>query len=421
MNTPAESGPTGYHPPPLGKRALAWRIVLAVLLSLFGVAQLFIGLRPDLIGQWVLNLVGGVIAWVAVFFRRRWPLAVAIICGCAAAVSALAAGPGLWALFSLATTRRWRHYLTASIITVTLALAVSLAPTGIEDLVAITDEAGAPVLSTSAILASLALLVVLSVGPYALVAAWGGSVGNRRELLWSLRERARQAEEDRDQRMERARVMERQRIAREMHDGLAHRISQISLHAGALSYSAAQSSPASGTEQSDAVVRSATIVQEASHQALEELREVLGVLRGDSEDDPNRPLPTGRDLEALVTDARTADMVVDVDLDCTVTAGLSATLGRTVHRIVQESLTNAAKHAPGAPVSVEVTGQVGEHVTVRVSNPMPLSPPVSGPAAHGGGYGHVGLQERVELLDGTWSVTDGPGRFVVRARIPWAA
>lgn len=415
MRSSAVSSSTGYHPSPLGRRALAWRILLAAALSVTGVAQLFIDVQHRHPLEVVLNLVGGAVAWIAVFFRRRWPLAVAIITGCVGVVAPLAGGPTLWALFSLATTRRWRHYIIASAIVLPLTLAAAVLPDGISDIVAITDEAGSPVESTSAILVTLALLVLVSVGPYALVAAWGGSVGNRRELLWSLQERAREAEADRDQRMQRARVTERQRIAREMHDGLAHRISQISLHAGALAYSSEQSATAD-----DTVAQSATVIQETSHQALEELREVLGVLRDDSDDDPNRPLPTGRDLETLVAESKASGMKVSIDLDCAVTAALSTTLGRSVHRIVQECLTNAGKHAPGAPVSVTVGGRPGEEVTVRVSNPVPLSPPLSGPAIHGGGYGLVGLQERVELLDGTWSVTAEAGRFVVHARIPWS-
>src|SRR5690606_24426582 len=142
MRPPAESSATGYHPPALGKRALGWRILLAAFLSLTGVVQLVLEANDGAVVATVLNLVGGTVAWVAVFFRRRWPLLIAIVCGCAGVVSGLAGGPALWALFSLATTRRWRHYVVASVVVIPLILAAALLPEGMTELIAITDEAG---------------------------------------------------------------------------------------------------------------------------------------------------------------------------------------------------------------------------------------------------------------------------------------
>lgn len=375
--------------------------------------------------QTVLTVVGGITGWTAIWFRRRHPFLVAIICGGAAAVSALAFGPVMWALFSLATTRRWRQYAVASLLSVLAIVASGFIddPTG--RFLLITDESGAPVTTSSAIAVTVVVLLLVGVGPYVLVAAWGGQVGNRRELLWSLRERAHQAEEERDLRAAQARVHERQRIAREMHDGLAHRISQISLHAGALAYS--------GRTDPDTVTQSATVVQEAAHQALEELRGVLGVLRDDATPTSDRPLPTGADIEQLVAEVGEAGLDVDLDLDCGIVRAMPAGIGRAAYRIVQEGLTNVMKHAAGTPASVIVGGRVGDHVLVRVSNPIRLPAPRPpdpdraeaqlDPAGErpdrGSGYGLVGLQERVELLGGRWRLDRGAGQFVIEARLPW--
>ena len=135
--------------------------------------------------------------------------------------------------------------------------------------------------------------------------AWGMYIGSRRELMWSLRHRAERAEAEQELRAAQSRSNERERIAREMHDVLAHRISQISMHAGALAFR----EDLTADEMRD----SAGVIQAKAHEALTDLRGVLGVLRDESGELTNAPLPTYADLPALVDEARGSGMAVTLD------------------------------------------------------------------------------------------------------------
>ena len=130
--------------------------------------------------------------------------------------------------------------------------------------------------------------------------AWGMYIGSRRELLWTLRHRAERAEAEQELRAAQSRSNERERIAREMHDVLAHRISQISMHAGALAFR----EDLTADEMRD----SAGVIQAKAHEALTDLRGVLGVLRDGPASSPHAPLPTYADLPALVEEARGSGM-----------------------------------------------------------------------------------------------------------------
>nr|BFE88647.1 hypothetical protein GCM10020093_112480 [Planobispora longispora] len=139
------------------------------------------------------------------------------------------------------------------------------------------------------------------------VTIWGMLVRARRQLVVSLRERAERAEAEAELRVEGARRLERERIAREMHDVLAHRLSLLSVHAGALEYR-----PDMPT---DDVAKAAGVIRSGAHQALQDLREVIGVLRlGGEETAPDRPQPTLSDLSALVEESREAGMDVRLDM-----------------------------------------------------------------------------------------------------------
>ncbi len=205
-------------------------------------------------------------------------------------------------------------------------------------------------------------------------------VGSRRELLWTLRDRARRAEDEQATRVAAARTAERTRIAREMHDVLAHRISLVTMHADAMVYRTDL-----GTEE---LRESAAVIQESSHRALVELREVLGVLRDDPGDaEPERPQPGARDVPALVDELLADGMRLDVDLGGTDLGAVPDTAGRTLYRVVQEALTNARKHAPNALVQLSVRAGPATAWTSRCAT---RSPPAAAPAHRSPGWAWSG-------------------------------
>jgi signal transduction histidine kinase len=237
-----------------------------------------------------------------------------------------------------------------------------------------------------------------------------GAVGiyirTRALLLQALRDRADKAEAERELMARDAVLTERTRIAREMHDAVGHRVSLMVLQAGAIEMAAADR---------DRVEQLAGQVQTAGRQALEELRQMVGVLRAGDIDEaaPLGPQPGLTDLGGLVAHAREAGMAVE--LEGPPEAPVDAVAGRAAYRIVQEALTNAGKHAPGAAVRVCVDRQE-RGLVVRVVNGPPRVPADGAPS---GGFGLVGLGERVRTLGGRLST--GPrldGGFEVEAVLP---
>jgi len=236
-----------------------------------------------------------------------------------------------------------------------------------------------------------------------LVTAVGAYMAARASLLESLRDRAARAETERYLRDEQARAAERTRIAREMHDVLAHKVSLIALHAGALELRAG------GDDQ---LRRSVELIRLTAREALQELRDVLGVLRTEGSGEPGVA-----DVDALVRASTDAGQPVEL----TDTAGpLPPATARVVNRIVQEGLTNARKHAPGAATTVTVDRDDAATVTVTVRNDLGGERAMDLP---GSGSGLVGLAERVRLVGGTLS--SGPvgaaeaRRWELRATVPW--
>ena len=173
-------------------------------------------------------------------------------------------------------------------------------------------------------------------------------------MLLSLRERAERAEAAQQLQIEQAQHLERERIAREMHDVLAHRISLLSLHAGALEFR-----PDAPPEE---IARAAGVIRASAHQALQDLREVIGVLR-ESPDGaaPERPQPTLADLPDLVEESRAAGMRVQLQNAIADLTDVPAGVGRSAYRIVQEGLTNAQTR-PGDP---------GADIRRRCAGPWP--------------------------------------------------
>jgi DNA-binding NarL/FixJ family response regulator/two-component sensor histidine kinase len=211
------------------------------------------------------------------------------------------------------------------------------------------------------------------------VVGWGLFIRHRRQLIVSLQDRAARAETEARLRAEQAQLQAREQIAREMHDVLGHRLSLLSVHAGALEYR--PDAPAAE------VAGAAKVIRETTHQALQDLREVLGVLRAPAGE---LPQPTLADVRELVASSGRAGMRVELREEAT--GAVPDRVGRTAYRIVQEALTNALKHAPGAEVRVRLAGARGRGLTVEVANTAPAHARARG---GGAGQGLVGLAERV--------------------------
>lgn len=239
--------------------------------------------------------------------------------------------------------------------------------------------------------------VVFFVGGPLLLGLW---VYQRRALLAALRDRAEQAERERDLRSERAVTDERRRIAREMHDVVAHRVSAIALQSGALTMTAAD-------EQTERV---AEIIRKSSTAALTELREILQVLRDELPGEPGHVAPALGAVPVLVADAVTTGQTVTLEQPDPVPE-VPPAVGRAAYRVVQEALTNAAKHAPGVRVTVQVVAQ-GDELVVEVTNPRSAAPA----AVPGSGFGLLGMRERVSLAGGQLETGWVDGVFRVRAR-----
>jgi signal transduction histidine kinase len=194
-----------------------------------------------------------------------------------------------------------------------------------------------------------------------------------------------------------------------MHDVLAHRLSLLSVHAGALEFH--PDAPAAE------VAEAAGVIRESAKAALEELRDVIGVLREEAGERPiDPPQPTLADLPALIDESSAAGMRLTAQIALGDTPAPAA-LGRTAYRIVQEGLTNARKHAPGAAVTLTLRAVDGAlEIDVRSLAAVAVAADAPLPGA---GTGLVGLTERVSLAGGELEHgIDPDGAFVLRARLP---
>lgn len=343
--------------------------------------------------RWVIpiDLSLGVFSYIAVHFRRRWPVAIAVLLTVVSSFSASSGGPAALAAVSLATRRIW-----SEVIGIGLLSLVSV------QVYALTYPMVTPDSRRWIDLPTTAIVIAGLLG-------WGMFIGSRRELVWTLQQRAERAEAEQELRAALARDNERTRIAREMHDVLGHRISQISMHAGALTYR---------TDLDAAALRAGIEdINEKAQEALTDLRSVLGVLR-DSETGAvlDRPQPTHADVAGLVENAREAGMRISLE-DSIEDQPVPSVLGRTLYRIIQEGITNASKHAPGTTLAIRLSGSAQGGVEFELRNPPGFSPG-SGP---GGGLGLVGLAERAALAGGRLEHRSSNEVFVVQGWLPWQA
>ncbi|MFF2719643.1 sensor histidine kinase [Streptomyces sp. NPDC058011] len=378
-------------------------------------------------------VVFGLLAGSVLVVRRRWPIVVVLVSigMTPAEMGFLMALVGLYTLAASEVPRR----ITVVLAGMALVGTFIVTYVRLRQSVAEQDDFGpgdwyVPLMS-----------VFMAVGLTAPSVLFGLYIGARRRLMESLRERADSLERElslladrAEERAEWARTEERTRIAREMHDVVAHRVSLMVVHAAALQ-AVAPKDPAKA-------VRNAALVGEMGRQALTELREMLGVLRsGDALVAPAAggggavPLaavgqaaaaaaaaassedgPRLSELEALVAQSRQAGMVVELSVDGELRP-YAPEVEQTAFRVVQEALTNVHKHAAGAKTWVRLAHR-GSEVAMQVEN-GPSDAAVADAGLPSGGNGLVGMRERVLGLGGVF--VSGPtdtGGFRVSAVLP---
>jgi signal transduction histidine kinase len=374
--------------------------VIAVFVSVFsslyvvttsGRATLHDPLTPTVLG-W-LSFVVAVGAAVMLVWRHQWPV---LVCGLTLIPALLLTSDSMAALIALAALAAARRdrvlWLGGFLVYAATALAVWRDAGWHESLTImgtfVADAGPGKVFGT------LATAAVLTAIPL--------TVGILRGTRADLRERERQ---EAMLRVEMSRQEERSRIAHEMHDVLGHRLSLLSLQAGALEVSP--------PEQAGDAART---VRTTAKQSLEDLRQVIGVLRDGRDFHLQGPVPSLADLPTLVGQTRQAGVPVNLIVMLDMAIPAPAPLAMAVYRIVQESLTNIVRHAPGAPAEVVIRGGPGLGVQLEVVNAL-LAP---APPSPGSGSGLTGISERVNALGGRVNI--GPttnGTFAVQAWLPW--
>ena len=363
--------------------------VLFLLAAVLALASAMTSARQGLHGPLlVIDAIGATMACLALWWRRRWPLGVGLAVVAVQVVSPAAGVPGVVSLYTVAAYRRWQlAFLVAAAQVALLPLARAIHPGGVSPAVYYLGGTFGP----------------------AVVVAWGMF---RRCGLQAQRERARRADAEEQLRIEQVRYGERTRIAREMHDVLAHRISLLSLHAGALEFR-----PDAPPEE---IARAAAVIRASAHQALEDLRAVIGVLRdGPDGPGPEPPQPTLAALPGLLEESRAAGMRIQAEVGLPDLAAVPDAIGRHALRIVQEALTNARKHATAAPVELRLDGAPGHGLTIEVRNPVPALATAE-PKIPGTGAGLLGLAERATLSGGRFEHgLDEHGQFRLHAWLPW--
>ncbi|WP_328676982.1 histidine kinase [Streptomyces sp. NBC_00322] len=372
----------------------------------------------------------GLIVGSVLVLRRRWPIAVVLV-SIATTPAEMGYLMGVVGLYTLAASDVPRR-ITATLAGMSLSATLIVTFVRVQQDVSTADfdpEPGAWYVPTMA--------GFMSLGLTAPPVLFGLYIGARRRLMESLRERADSLEQElslladrAEQRAQWARTEERTRIAREMHDVVAHRVSLMVVHAAALQ--------AVALKDPQKAVKNAALVGDMGRQALTELREMLGVLRAGEKERAVAPVPLAAvgvaaaaaaaaaaddgpslaDLEGLVGESRQAGMVVELAVQGEVRV-YAPEVEQTAYRVVQEALTNVHKHAAGAKVLVRLARRDAE-VAMQVENG---APDASGTAADAGlpsgGNGLVGMRERVLALGGVF--VSGPtdaGGFRVSAVLP---
>jgi signal transduction histidine kinase len=358
--------------------------LFAAMIGLLAVSErIKTGRMPD--PQWLFDVdqILGVLACCSLWVRKRWPVQLALILIALSTFTELTGGAMVIALFTVAVHRPPR--ISGAVFASSLLSSVIY--------VWVRPDPGL----------AWQLVLALTFAIQGTAEGWGLFIHHRRQLLLSLKDKAARAETEARLRAEQAIHLAREEIAREMHDVLGHRLSLLTVHAGALEYNPGAPAPD--------VARAAKIIRESAHQALQDLREVIGVLRAPVGE---LPQPTLADVTTLVAESRRAGMAVDLRQEL---AGTTPDLtGRTGYRIVQEALTNVRKHAPGAEVQVTLSGGPGDGLEIEVGNSAPPRAPLPGRTS---GQGLIGLGERVALAEGRLEHGPAGGGWRLAAWLPW--
>ncbi|WP_433889842.1 sensor histidine kinase [Streptomyces sp. CA-111067] len=363
----------------------------------------------------------GVLVGAVLLLRRRWPVAVVLV-GIAVAPAQMAYLLSLVGLYTLAASEVPRR-ITAALASMNGLGTLIVSFLQFQDNLRGDDSRNSASVALTLIVATLAALG-LTAPPVLL----GLYVRARRRLVESLRERADGLERELEllaekaaERAERARADERTRIARDMHDVVAHRVSLMVVHAAALK-AVALKDPLKASA-------SAELLGDMGRQALTELRQMLGVLRTaeapvkavavaapvSTAPVPDEGGPCLEQLGALVEESQAAGMGVELTVEGEARP-CGARIEATVYRVVQEALTNVHKHAAGAKAHVRLAFREAE-VAVLITN----GPSDGSPRAHlpSGGHGLMGMKERVTSHGGGFAA--GPtedGGFRVSAMVP---
>ena len=320
--------------------------------------------------------------------RRRWPVPVAAVTGLLSVAYLSMSFPGgpstlpvLVALYAVAVTgHRWSSALTVLVF------------------------AGGGVAVRALVERDPPVAVLLDAGLYVVVALFGEAVYSRRALRTEVRERLRAAASERDKETQRRVAEERLRIARDLHDVIAHTITSMSLQAAV-----AADVMADRPEQARAALAR---IRHESAEAVQELRAAIGVMR-DSDQAGARPVLTLADVPILAERIAGARLDVVVEIDPNVASSVPERVQVAAYRIVQEALTNVVRHADARRAWVTVTGRVGV-LTVRVEDDG------HGPSGDNvDGHGLIGMRERADAVGGRLDAgLSSAGRFRVEARLP---
>ncbi len=339
-----------------------------------------------------LVLLIGLVALTTIFLRRRWPLGALIL---AAAVDVSIAGiqplllPPLVVLYTIASTRAWPVATVAGVVVAVVAFLADVAwSTG--DLV--NHAIGAIAQSAAAV-------------------ALGLYVAARRRVTDAIRDRAERLDRERELLTDRAIIVERVRIAQELHDVVAHGVSLMVVQAQALG----------ATVRDDRVAETTSAIADLGRQAMADMHRTLKLLRADELDAAQlAPQPSLANLDTLLEQSRSAGLDVKLTVEGQ-PRPLSQAVDLSAFRIVQEALTNVIKHAGGAFTMVTLSYRAHELDVTIIDSGDELLPAPTRRSTDGDGHGLIGMRERAALFGGTLTAEPRLDHgFKVTAILPYA-